>query len=71
MSKSKPGKSQLRGAREALDYARGTRQGYVVHVPKREALFVEELSDADLEAIARAEVPPEYDHLDLELEDEI
>jgi hypothetical protein len=28
-------------------------------------------SDADLEAIARAEVPPEYDHLDLELEDEI
>jgi hypothetical protein len=71
MSKSKPGKSLLRGAREALDYARGTRQGYVVHVPKREALFVEELSDADLEAIARAEVPPEYDHLDLELEDEI
>ena len=71
MSKSKPGKSLLRGAREALDYARGTRQGYVVHVPKREALFVEELSDADLEAIARVEVPPEYDHLDLELEDEI
>jgi hypothetical protein len=71
MSKSKRGKSLLRGAREALDYARGTRQGYVVHVPKREALFVEELSDADLEAIARAEVPPEYDHLDLELEDEI
>jgi len=71
MSKSKPGKILLRGAREALDYARGTRQGYVVHVPKREALFVEELSDADLEAIARAEVPPEYDHLDLELEDEI
>ncbi len=71
MSKSKPGKSLLRGAREALDYARGTRQGYVVHVPKREALFIEELSDADLEAIARAEVPPEYDHLDLELEDEI
>ncbi len=71
MSKSKPGKNLLRGAREALDYARGTRQGYVVHVPKREALFVEELSDADLEAIARAEVPPEYDHLDLELEDEI
>jgi len=71
MSKSKPGKSLLRGAREALNYARGTRQGYVVHVPKREALFVEELSDADLEAIARAEVPPEYDHLDLELEDEI
>jgi hypothetical protein len=71
MSKSKPGKSLLRGAREALDYARGTRQGYVEHVPKREALFVEELSDADLEAIARAEAPPEYDHLDLELEDEI
>ncbi|MDX1440632.1 MAG: hypothetical protein R3284_12090 [Rubricoccaceae bacterium] len=69
MSTSNEGKSLLRGAREALDYARGTRQGYVVHVPQREALFVVELTDEELEAIARAEVPPGYDHLDQECED--
>ena len=32
----------------------------------RKALFVEELSDAELEAISRAEVPAEYDHLNAE-----
>ncbi len=32
----------------------------------RKALFVEELSDAELEAISRAEVPAEYDHLNRE-----
>ena len=30
---SKAGESILRGAREALDYARGARDGFVVHVP--------------------------------------
>jgi hypothetical protein len=54
MSKPKAGKSLVRGAREALAYAR---------------LFVEELTDADLEAIAKAEVPSGYDHLDAECED--
>ena len=34
----------------------------------RQALFVEELSDAELEAIRRAEVPAEYDHLNIECE---
>jgi len=63
---SKTGESLLRGAREALAYARRARQGFVAHAPKQEALFVEELSDADLEAISRAEVPAEHDHLDLE-----
>ena len=33
----KAGESLLRGAREALDYARGTRKGYVLHAPQREA----------------------------------
>ena len=69
MSKPKAGKSLVRGAREALAYTRGARQGFVAHVPKREALFVEELTDADLEAIAKAEVPSGYDHLDAECED--
>jgi len=69
MSKSKPGQSLLHGARVAVGYARGTRQGYVVHAPKRQALFVEELSDADLKLISRAEVPPGHDHLDQECED--
>jgi prevent-host-death family protein len=32
----------------------------------RKALFVEELSDAELEAISRAEVPAEYGHLNRE-----
>jgi len=32
----------------------------------RKALFVEELSDAELEAISRAEVPAEYEHLNIE-----
>ncbi|HEX9867746.1 MAG TPA: hypothetical protein VGC99_03975 [Candidatus Tectomicrobia bacterium] len=66
---SKVGKSLLRGAREALDYTRGVRDGFVRHVPHRQALFVEELADDELEAISRAEVPPEHDHLDLESED--
>jgi prevent-host-death family protein len=34
----------------------------------RKALFVEELTDADLEAISRAEVSNEYDHLNVEYE---
>lgn len=65
----KAGESLLRGACEALAYARGPRQGYVVHAPQRETLFVEELTDGELEAIARAEVPPGHDHLDQECED--
>ncbi len=65
---SKAGESILRGAREAVDYARGAREGFVTHAPDRKALFVEELSDADLEAISKAEVPAEHDHLDLEYE---
>ena len=32
----------------------------------RKALFVEELTDADLEAINRAEVSVEHDHLNAE-----
>ncbi|MDH3595872.1 MAG: helix-turn-helix domain-containing protein [Rhodospirillales bacterium] len=32
---SKAGESILRGAREALDYARGEREGFVAHVPER------------------------------------
>jgi putative transcriptional regulator len=32
---SKVGESILRGAREALAFARGAREGYVVHVPYR------------------------------------
>ncbi len=31
---SKGGESILRGAREALDYARGEREGFVAHVPE-------------------------------------
>ena len=58
----------LRGAREALAYARRAREGFVAHVPKRKALFVEELSDAELEAIRRTEVPVEYDRLNIECE---
>lgn len=69
MNKSKASKSLLSGAREALDYARGTWQGYVVHAPKRESLFVEELTDAEVEAIAKAAVSPEYDDLNVEYED--
>ena len=65
---SKAGESILRGAREALDYARGARAGFVTYAPDRKALFVEELSDAELEAISKAEVPAEHDHLDLEYE---
>jgi prevent-host-death family protein len=34
----------------------------------REALAIEELSDTDLAAIAAAEVPAEFNHLDAELE---
>ena len=34
----------------------------------REALAVEQLSDADLDAIAAARVPAEFGHLDAELE---
>ena len=34
----------------------------------RESLMVGELSDADLEAIAQAQVAPRYQHLDAELE---
>ncbi len=34
----------------------------------RRALFVEELSDADLEAISRAEVSNEHNHLNAEIE---
>ena len=32
---SKAGESILRGARQALEYARGDRDGFVVHVPER------------------------------------
>jgi hypothetical protein len=63
---SKSGESLLRGAREALAYVRRARQGFVANAPKQEALFVEELSDAELEAIGRVKVPPEHDNLDLE-----
>ena len=56
----------LRGSRKALAYARGVRQGFLAHVPVRKALFVEELTDAELEAISKAEVPTEHDHLDIE-----
>lgn len=31
---SKAGRSILRGAREALAYARGEREGFIAHVPK-------------------------------------
>jgi putative transcriptional regulator len=31
---SKSGQSILRGARQALDYARGVREGFVAHVPE-------------------------------------
>ncbi len=34
----------------------------------RKALFVEELTDADLEAISKAEVAIEHDHLNAEYE---
>ncbi len=34
----------------------------------RKALFVEELTNADLEAISRAEIPAEHDHLNVEYE---
>ncbi len=34
----------------------------------RKALFVEELTDVDLEAINRAEIPVEHDHLNVEFE---
>ncbi len=34
----------------------------------RKALFVEELTDSDLEAISRAEVPVKHDHLNAEFE---
>jgi hypothetical protein len=66
---SKAAESLLRGAREALDYARGAREGFVTHAPDRKAFFVEELTGADLEGISRAEVPAEHDHLDKEYED--
>src|SRR5256885_9636899 len=32
---SKAGQSILRGARQALDYARGERAGFIAHVPER------------------------------------
>jgi putative transcriptional regulator len=32
---SKAGESLLRGAREALDYARRAREGFVAHVPEQ------------------------------------
>ena len=35
----------------------------------RQALAIEELSEADIEEIAQAKVPPEYDHLNTLLED--
>jgi len=35
----------------------------------RKALFVEELTASDLEAISKAEVPVEHDHLNAEYED--
>ncbi len=31
---SKAGESLLRGAREALDYARGAQEGFVAHAPE-------------------------------------
>ncbi len=31
---SKAGESILRGAREALDYARGAQEGFVAHAPE-------------------------------------
>lgn len=65
---TKAGKSLLRGAREALIYARGAREGFVARKPDRQALFLEELSDAELKAISRAEVPAEYGHLNIECE---
>ena len=34
----------------------------------RKVLFVKELTDSDLEAISRAEVPIEHDHLNVEFE---
>lgn len=40
------------------------------HSVRREVLLVGELSDAELEAIANAEVPQEFAHLDAELEPE-
>jgi len=66
---SKAGESLLRGAREALDYRRGARKGFVAHIPDRQALFVEDLTQAELGAISRAEMPAKHDHLDLECED--
>jgi len=63
---SKSGKSLLRGARGALDFALGKQEGCVAHVSDREVLLVEELSDTELEAISKAEVPPEHENLDLE-----
>ena len=36
----------------------------------REVLSVDELSDADLDAIGRATVPPGHEHLDGELTDQ-
>ena len=35
---------------------------------ERKALFVEEVADADREAISRTEVPVEHDHLNAEFE---
>jgi hypothetical protein len=67
---TKAGKSLVRAAREALGYARGVRKGHVEHASDRESLFVEELSEAELEAIGRAEVSAQYDHLNRELEDQ-
>jgi len=66
---TKAGKSLVRAAREALGYARGVRKGHVEHVSDRKSLFVDELSDAELEAIGRAEVPAQCDHLNHEIED--
>jgi hypothetical protein len=65
---TKAGKSLLRGARQALAYARGVRKGHIEHVSNRKSLFVEELRETELEAIGRAEVPAEYNHLNRELE---
>jgi hypothetical protein len=36
---------------------------------KRPLIIKSRLTDADLEAIAEAQVPPEYHHLDAEYED--
>ena len=41
---TKAGESILRGAREALEYAKGERKGFIVHVPE----------DIDVRAIRRA-----------------